>query len=165
MHVYEVDQDEVNSLMTFLERIADQVDKQIYIELERTAKYSTVRILNPKGSKGKISLHYGEFYLLAKAIIQSEEILCDDESIDIISGMLYGVCGIEIKVDNTFEFLNTLVQTNKISRKDFIDCIRLLEKNKLIYFRFPAKTAKDKIIINILLRFMESMDKKIGEGV
>jgi len=37
--VFEVSPDDINSLLTFLEQIADQTDKQIYVELERTTKY------------------------------------------------------------------------------------------------------------------------------
>ncbi|MFQ6118941.1 MAG: hypothetical protein ACE5KE_03530 [Methanosarcinales archaeon] len=159
--VFEVSPDDINSLLTFLEQIADQTDKQIYVELERTTKYSNVRILNPKGLKGKISLHYGEFYSLARAIKQPEDLLCDDESVAVVVGMLHGICGIELKIDNTFEFLNTLLQTNRISTTDFIDCIETLEKNKLIYFRFPAKTVKDKTILDILIKFMRLMDTQI----
>ncbi|MFQ6119165.1 MAG: hypothetical protein ACE5KE_04660 [Methanosarcinales archaeon] len=161
--VHEVSPDEVDSLITFLEQIAEQTDKQIYIELERTAKYSNIRLLNPNGLKGKISLHYGEFYLLAKAIKNSEDLLCDDESITTISNLLYGICGIEFKAVNTIEFLYLILQDNKISTTDFIDCIEKIEKNKLIYFRFPAKTIKDKTIIDILIKFMRYMDQQIHE--
>lgn len=161
--IHEVSHEEVNSLLNYLEQIVSQVDKQIYLELERTTRYSNVRILNPRGSKGKLELHYGEFYSLAKAIKNSEDFLCDDESVVAISKLLYGICGIKIKIINTFEFLYKLVQNHRISTTDFIDCIETIEKNKLIYFRFPAKTIKDKTIIDILIKVMRYMDQQVHE--
>ncbi|MFQ6056060.1 MAG: hypothetical protein ACE5J3_08785 [Methanosarcinales archaeon] len=73
--VHEVSKDEVDALIRYLEQISIQTDKSISMELEKTKEGNTIRtsILCYYGKKGKISLHYGEFYLMARAVKHSEE--------------------------------------------------------------------------------------------
>ncbi|MFQ6055295.1 MAG: hypothetical protein ACE5J3_04860, partial [Methanosarcinales archaeon] len=81
--VYEVSKEEVETLIKYLETIAIQTGKQITLELEKTKKRSKSITLCPYGKKGRISLHYGEFYLLARAVMNySEDLLCDDETVE-----------------------------------------------------------------------------------
>ncbi|MFQ6120488.1 MAG: hypothetical protein ACE5KE_11480 [Methanosarcinales archaeon] len=155
--IYEVSKEKVDTLINYLEIISKQIDKQISIEIEKTEKYSKVYILHPKGKKGKLGIHYGEFYLLARVVSHPENVLCDEESIAIISDLLSGICGVNFRVFNIFEFLYLAFQTKRLSTLDFIDCIEMLEKKKLLYFRFPAKTRKDKSIIDILIKFMKDL--------
>ena len=65
--VYEVSKEEVETLIKYLETIAIQTGKQITLELEKTKKRSKSITLCPYGKKGKFSLHFGGFYLIAKA--------------------------------------------------------------------------------------------------
>ena len=74
-----------------METIAIQTGKQITVELEKTKKRSKSITLCPYGKKGRISLHYGEFYLLAKAVNKPADILCDDESVET---MVYSIIAI-----------------------------------------------------------------------
>lgn len=57
-NVYEVTEEELNQLLRYLEIIAEQIDKQISVELKKDNKLSVINIFNPKSARGKISLHY-----------------------------------------------------------------------------------------------------------
>ncbi|MFQ6061958.1 MAG: hypothetical protein ACE5J9_02120, partial [Methanosarcinales archaeon] len=95
--VYEVSKEEVDKLIKYLETIAIKTGKQITFELEKTKTQSKSITLCPYGKKGRISLHYGEFYLLVRSVNYSKDILSDDETFEVIGGLLSELCGINFK--------------------------------------------------------------------
>ena len=104
--VHNVTRNELDIFIEHLKLISQQANIVIYAEIEKHDDVISSLTFSPRGSKGKkISLHYGEVYLLARAIshpdtipfaslipstlqarstLPSVAILCDDESGDII---------------------------------------------------------------------------------
>ncbi|MFQ6073126.1 MAG: hypothetical protein ACE5KT_10575 [Methanosarcinales archaeon] len=152
--IYVVSAVEVEELIKNLEKIALQTDKPITIEIEKTKKRSNSITLCPLGKKGTISLHYGEFYLLARAINRSETILCDDDAIVLIKGLLSGICGIDFNVMYTLEFLHKLFLENELSAEQFATYFEEMINTELLHIRLPAKNIKDKMFFNILHEFI-----------
>ncbi|MFQ6120065.1 MAG: hypothetical protein ACE5KE_09285 [Methanosarcinales archaeon] len=152
--VYEVSKKEVDSLIKYLETIAIQTGKQITIELKKTKRRSKSITLCPYGKKGRLSLHYGEFYLLAISVNYSLDILCDDETVAVIRGLLSDLCGINFEIANTFNFLYNLYRKNRISSSEFVDYFEKMIETKQLNLKIPAKTNKEKAILETLLKFM-----------
>ncbi|MFQ6072451.1 MAG: hypothetical protein ACE5KT_07115 [Methanosarcinales archaeon] len=146
--VHGVSNREVDALIRYLEQIAIRTGKMISIELEKNRDNHNIQtknfILCYYEGKGKISLHHGEFYLLAKAVSLEEDLLCDDDAVEVISRLLSGICGINFKVWNTLDFLYNLYLAGQISASDFVDYFEDIEKKKLMHFKFPAKTMRDR---------------------
>lgn len=158
--VHEVTDDELNQLIRYLELIAEHTDKIISAEIAKDNKLSITHTFNPRGSKAKISLHYGELYLLAKAISIKETILCDDESIFHIKIILSGICDIELDAKRTIEYLYSMYIANNISATDFIKYFERLTDRGLLQFRFPAKSIKDKSVTKTLIEFMYQLESR-----
>ncbi|MFQ6055961.1 MAG: hypothetical protein ACE5KT_09510 [Methanosarcinales archaeon] len=153
-NVYEVTEEELNQLLRYLEIIAEQIDKQISVELKKDNKLSVINIFNPKSARGKISLHYGELYLLARAISHQDTILCDDESVLFICSLLNGICGVELDIIRTIEYLHSRFRAGKISAIDFVNYFEKMKNLGLINIRIPPKNIKDESTIDVLLKFM-----------
>ncbi|MFQ6063464.1 MAG: hypothetical protein ACE5J9_09875 [Methanosarcinales archaeon] len=155
--IYEVTKEELDTLINNLEIISKQINKQIYIEITKTQRYSKICLLNPLGAKGKFSIHYGELYLLAKCVSLSEELLCEDEDAYNILELLSGICRIQVKPISTIEFLYRNFLSGELSAIEFIESIKLLESSKRLYFRFPAKSRRDRYAIDTLYKFMQHL--------
>ena len=55
------------------------------------------------------------------------------------------------------DFLYNLYLKDQISASDFVGYFEDIEKKKLMYFRFPAQTMKDRYHIDVLVDFMRSV--------
>ncbi|MFQ6073153.1 MAG: hypothetical protein ACE5KT_10710, partial [Methanosarcinales archaeon] len=154
-NVYEVSKEEVDSLINYLETIAIQTGKQITTELKKTKKRSSSITLCPYGKKGRISLHFGDFYLIAKAVNSAEDILSDDETIERTVYLLSELCGINFEIVSNFDFLYNLYQDNRISASEFVDYFEKMIETKQLNLKIPAKTRKEKAILETLLKFMK----------
>lgn len=152
--VYEVSKEEVDSFINYLETIAIQTGKQITIELKKTKRRSKSITLCPYGKKGKFSLHFGDFYLIANAVNRAEDILSDDETIERTVYLLSELCGINFKTVTTFNFLYNLYRKNRISSSEFVDYFEKMIETKQLNLKIPAKTNKEKAILETLLKFM-----------
>lgn len=162
--VYGVNNGEVDALIQYLKQIAIRTGKTISIELEKTRDNNNIQtknlILCYYRGKGRISLHYGEFYLLAKAVSLEEDLLCDDDAVAVIGEMLSGICGINFEVLNTLDFLYNLYLAGQISASEFVDYFEDIEKKKLMHFKFPAQTMRDRYLIDVLVDFMRDLITK-----
>lgn len=112
--IHEVTKEELDILLRHLKTIAEQTNLKISAEIESNDE-GLIKIFNPRSAKGSISLHYGELYLLARAVNHPNTILCDDESVFNINKLLTGICGIEVNIVRTIEYLYELFIDNKIS--------------------------------------------------
>ncbi|MFQ6120424.1 MAG: hypothetical protein ACE5KE_11130, partial [Methanosarcinales archaeon] len=164
--VYSESKDEVYKLIKYLETIAIQTGKQITLELEKTQRLSKSITLCPYGKKGRISLHYGEFYLLARSshayfvrneyavMNYIEDILSDDETVEKVGCLLSELCGINFKVTNTFNFLYSLYLDKELSASELVDYFEKMIETKQLNLKIPPKTRNDKAIIKALIEFM-----------
>ncbi|MFQ6054671.1 MAG: hypothetical protein ACE5J3_01650 [Methanosarcinales archaeon] len=109
--VHGVSNREVDALIRYLEMISIELEKNRDNHNIQTKNF----ILCYYDGKGKISLHHGEFYLLAKAVSLEEDLLCDDDAVAVISELLSGICGINFEVLNTLDFLYNLYLAGQIS--------------------------------------------------
>ncbi|MFQ6118646.1 MAG: hypothetical protein ACE5KE_02025 [Methanosarcinales archaeon] len=127
----------------------------ISVEIEKNDEVSHTLTFNPRSRKGKkISLHYGEVYLLARAISYPDIILCDDESVINIKNILNGICGINLRIKRTIEYIHFLFDTGYISAIDFETYFEQMMQYNLLNFRCPPKNAKDAVVLEILLAYM-----------
>ncbi|MFQ6056061.1 MAG: hypothetical protein ACE5J3_08790 [Methanosarcinales archaeon] len=79
--------------------------------------------------------------------------------------MLSGICGINLKVLSTFEFLYKLYSANRLSASDFVDYFEDIEKKKLMHFKFPAQTMRDRYLIDVLVDFMRNLINQLEYSV
>ncbi|HID26641.1 MAG TPA: hypothetical protein EYP22_02190 [Methanosarcinales archaeon] len=118
--IHEVTYEELDTFLEYLKLIARRADITISVEVKQEEEVSTTLNVNPKSSKGrKITLHYGEVYLLARAINQPDTILCDDESVFYLNVLLSGICGVNLDVDRTIEHLYFMFESGTLSATDF----------------------------------------------
>ncbi|HID26413.1 MAG TPA: hypothetical protein EYP22_00980 [Methanosarcinales archaeon] len=104
-----------------------------------------------------ISIHYGELYLIAKCASSSEDLLIDDEDAITLVELLSRICSIQVKPIATIEFLYRNFLSGELSAIEFIESIKLLESSKRLYFRFPAKSRRDRYAIDTLYKFMQHL--------
>ncbi|MFQ6063040.1 MAG: hypothetical protein ACE5J9_07685 [Methanosarcinales archaeon] len=154
----EVTKDDMDTLLDYLKNIAMQTDMIISVELEKSDVISNVIVFNPKSKKGgKISLHYGEVYLLAKVVNNPDLIICDDESVIYAVSIINGICGTDLKIQRTIKYLYSLYSSKTISAKDFREYLEKMMCNNILYFRCPPKDRKDKVVLNVILEFMDGL--------
>jgi len=145
--IHEVTYEELDTFLEYLKLIARRADITISVEVKQEEEVSTTLNVNPKSSKGrKITLHYGEVYLLARAINQPDTILCDDESVFYLNVLLSGICGVNLDVDRTIEHLYFMFESGTLSATDFKKPGRL-----------PPKNSKDRAVCRILSSFMNKL--------
>ncbi|MFQ6056324.1 MAG: hypothetical protein ACE5KT_10440 [Methanosarcinales archaeon] len=95
--VHEVTENELELFLKHLKLIAKQTDRIISAEIKIDDDTSHTLTFNPKSSRGrKISLHYGEVYLLSRAISHPDLLLCDDESVIHLNDLLSGIKDIKL---------------------------------------------------------------------
>ncbi|MFQ6120817.1 MAG: hypothetical protein ACE5KE_13165 [Methanosarcinales archaeon] len=156
--IHKVTKDELDAFLDYLKNIAKQTDRIISVELKKNDEISQIQVFNPKSKKGrKISLHYGEVYLLAKAINNPNTILCDDESVIYAVDLLNGICGTNLEIQRTIKYLYSLFLSKNISARDFREYIEKMLCGGLLSFRCPPKDMKDKSVLSIVLEFMDEI--------
>ncbi|MFQ6055750.1 MAG: hypothetical protein ACE5KT_08480 [Methanosarcinales archaeon] len=158
--IYEVSEAELNTLIKLMETVSKQINKQIFLETTKTEQYSKFFCLNPSGSKGRIFIHHGELYLMAKCVSLSEDLLCEDEDAFYTFELLSGICGIKVKPISTLEFLYDKFISGELTAIEFLQGIKSLEESKRLYFRFPAKSRRDRYSIDTLYKFIQHLIEK-----
>lgn len=163
--VHEVSKIELDKLLGYLKVIAVQTDRVISVELEKNREHSLTYTFNPKGLRGKISIHYGELYLLARAISVPDVVLCDNEDLFHIRNFLVGICGINLYIVRTIEHLHFMFLSEEISASEFTKLFEKMINSRLLYIRIPPKSIKDEAVMKVLLDFMYRLSEIHNRGL
>jgi len=156
--VHEVTEEELDLLLEYLKLIAMLTDITISVEVNKAEEVSNTLNFNPRSSKGrKITLHYGEVYLLSLAINHPDIILCDDESVFSVNKLLTNICGTNLKINRTIEQLHSMFESGTISATYFKRYFDKMVDLGLLHFRFPPKNTKDYAVQDVLSSFMNKL--------